>query len=242
MKNQRLEEKKAQVQENFKKVHEEVQAAIEDYITQGYLQTLATLLVYLDESKVESVMEQLPVPVWKEVHERYEKLSFKNRENKIAIFDVQHILKKAGYTEKELCNSVTQGLDSEALQILSQVFCEGDFYKTDPIIAKSVEDYLFEFDDFLKLDDRAVQKVLRDVEQQTLALALKGADPEVQDKIFRNMSKKAVELLKEDMEFMGPVRLKHIDAARKEIVQIVYRLESNGDIVIVRNPEDFLIS
>ena len=56
------------------------------------------------------------------------------------------------------------------------------------------------------------------------------------------MSKKAVELLKEDMEFMGPVRLKHIDAARKEIVQIVYRLESNGDIVIVRNPEDFLIS
>ena len=240
MKVQRFEEKKAQVQENFKKVHEEVQAAIEDYITQGYLQTLATLLVYLDENKVESVMEQLPVPVWKEVRERYEKLSFKNRENEIAIFDVQHILKKAGFTEKELCNSVTQGLDYDAIHELENSM--SDFSKIDPIITKSIEDYLFEFDDFLKLDDRAVQKVLRDVEQQTLALALKGADPKVQDKIFRNMSKKAVELLKEDMEFMGPVRLKHIDAARKEIVQIVYRLESNGDIVIVRNPEDFLIS
>jgi flagellar motor switch protein FliG len=91
------------------------------------------------------------------------------------------------------------------------------------------------------LDDRAIQKVLRDVDQQDLAKALKSVDTEVQDKIFRNMSKRAASMLKEDMEFMGPIRVKDVEEAQQKIVSNIRRLQDNGDIVIARSGEDELV-
>ncbi len=91
------------------------------------------------------------------------------------------------------------------------------------------------------LDDRAVQLVLRQVDTKDLALALKGASQEVQEKIFRNMSQRAAQMLKEDMEYMGPVRARLVNEAQQKIVNIIRRLEEAGEIVIARGGEDEII-
>ena len=98
------------------------------------------------------------------------------------------------------------------------------------------------FEDIVQLDDRAIQKVLRDVDQPELAKALKSVDSDVQDKIFRNMSKRAAAMLKDDMEFMGPVRLKDVEESQQKIVSMIRHLEEIGEIVIARSGEDELVS
>ena len=235
MKMESIEEKKKRMYEQFNSVHEEVQNAIEDYITQGYIQTLAKLLVYLDESRTADILKKLPAPVQKEVKERYDRFSLKNKQNALVTSEVKYVLDKVGYTEKSLCNQVIQGMDSETLHLLS--LDTEELAKTAPIIASGIETYLFEFKDLLNLDNRTIQKVLREVDQQTLALALKNEDAELQNKIFQVMSKKAAQMLKEDIEFLGPVHLKSVEEAHREIIQVVYRLDANGDIIIFKKAD-----
>jgi len=100
---------------------------------------------------------------------------------------------------------------------------------------------MFVFEDIVMLDDRAIQKVLREVDSQELAKALKSVDSEVQDKIYKNMSKRAAGMLKEDMEYMGPVRLKDVEEAQQKIVSIIRHLEDTGEIVVARAGEDELV-
>lgn len=101
---------------------------------------------------------------------------------------------------------------------------------------------IFMFEDIVLLDDRSVQKMLREVDQNELAKALKGADSEVCDKIYRNMSKRAATMLKEEMEFLGPLSIKDVYEEREKIVSVIRRLEEYGDIVIARpgEYEDFI--
>ena len=106
-----------------------------------------------------------------------------------------------------------------------------------PELAQAVKSRRFVFEDMVLLDDRAVQKVLREIDSPLLAMALKETDDEVKDKFFRNMSKRAAEMLKEDMEHRGPVRLKDVDEAKCIILGVVRRLEECGEIVICR-PSD----
>ena len=103
-----------------------------------------------------------------------------------------------------------------------------------PIFQEKLNHCIFDFEDINLLDVRSIQKILIDTDQQELAKALKGAPTELQDKIFGCMSKRAADMLKEDMEFMGPVRLSDVEAARARIVQTVFRLEEEGDIAIAR--------
>jgi len=91
------------------------------------------------------------------------------------------------------------------------------------------------------LDDRAIQKVLREVDTSELAKALKSVDSEVQDKIYRNMSKRASQLLKEEMEYMGPIRMKDVEESQQKIVSIIRKLEDAGDIIVARGTEDELV-
>ena len=100
---------------------------------------------------------------------------------------------------------------------------------------------MFVFEDVITLDDRSIQKVLRHVDTSDLAKALKAVDPEVQDKVYRNMSKRAAQMLKEDMEYMGPIRLKDVEEAQQKIVNIIRKLEEQGEIVLSRNAEDEII-
>jgi flagellar motor switch protein FliG len=111
----------------------------------------------------------------------------------------------------------------------------------DPELAEEIKKRMFVFEDIVMLDDRAIQKVMREVDSQELAKALKSVDTEVQDKIFRNMSKRAAGMLKEDMEYMGPIRLKDVEEAQQKIVSIIRHLEDTGEIVVARSGEDELV-
>ena len=100
---------------------------------------------------------------------------------------------------------------------------------------------MFVFEDIVLLDDRSIQKVLREVDTQDLAKALKGVDAEVQEKIYRNMSKRASSLLREDMDFMGPIRLRDVEESQQKIVKIIRKLEESGDIIVARAGEEELV-
>ena len=101
---------------------------------------------------------------------------------------------------------------------------------------------LIVFEDILLLDDRAIQRVLRDVENSDLGIALKGANEDVQNAIFNNLSKRLAAMIKEDMEFMGPVRMKDVEEAQQKIVSVLRKLEDAGEIVISRGGGDEIIA
>jgi len=106
----------------------------------------------------------------------------------------------------------------------------GKIEQADGEMHSRIKDLLFIFDNLLTVDDRGIQALLREVSSDTLAVALRGAEPEVQDKILRNMSKRAAEILKDDMEARGPVKLTDVEAAQKEIVVVAQRLAEEGTI------------
>ena len=111
----------------------------------------------------------------------------------------------------------------------------------DPELAEEIKKRMFVFEDIVLLDDRAIQKVLREVDTAELAKALRGVEGEVQDKIFKNMSKRAAALLKEEMEYMGPIRLKDVEETQQKIVSIIRKLEDSGEIVVARSGEDEMV-
>ena len=100
---------------------------------------------------------------------------------------------------------------------------------------------MFVFEDIISLDDRAIQRVLRDVDNNDLAVELKSANDEVKTVIFNNLSKRLAAMIQEDMEFMGPVRLKDVEEAQQKIVNIVRKLEDSAEIVIARGGGDEII-
>lgn len=111
----------------------------------------------------------------------------------------------------------------------------------DPELAESILKRMFVFEDIVTLDDRSIQKVLREVDTKDLALALKTASEDVASRVYKNMSKRAADMLKEDIEFMGPVRLRDIEEAQQKIVATIRRLEEAGEIIISRGGEDEVI-
>jgi len=132
----------------------------------------------------------------------------------------------------EILNRVDRSTEKTIIESLEE---------EDPELAEEIKKRMFVFEDIVLLDDRAIQKVLREVDQQELGKALKAVDNEVQDKIFKNMSKRAANTLKEDMEFMGPIRLKDVEEAQQKIVSVIRKLEEQGEIVVARSGEDEMV-
>jgi len=132
----------------------------------------------------------------------------------------------------EILNLVDRSTERTILETLEE---------EDPDLAEEIKRRMFVFEDIVLLSDKDIQKVLREVDTTELAKALKGVNSEVQDKIFRNMSKRAASVLREDMDFMGPVRIKDVEEAQQRIVSIIRRLEDSGDIVVARSGEDELV-
>ena len=215
-----------------------------NFIQQEYPQTIALILAYLEPAKAAVVLQNLPEDQQAEVSKR---LATMDRTSPDVLREVEHVLEKklstlssedytaAGGVEAivEILNLVDRSSEKSIIESLEE---------DDPDLAQEIKKRLFVFEDIVMLDNRAIQKVLRDVDQQELAKALKSVDTEVQDKIFSNMSKRAASMLKEDMEFMGPVRLKDVEESQQKIVSIIRRLEDSGDIVIARSGEDELVS
>jgi len=102
----------------------------------------------------------------------------------------------------------------------------------DPDLVDQIRRLMFVFEDILLVNDKGIQSVLKEIDNEELSLALKTASPELRDKIFRNMSERAAQLIKEDMEYMGPVRISDVESAQQKIVDVVRRLEDAGEIII----------
>lgn len=132
----------------------------------------------------------------------------------------------------EIINLLGSGMDAAVLESIRG-------YDID--LAQKIMDKMFVFDDIVKLDDRAIQTVLREVASETLVVALKGAQPEVRDKILSNMSSRAAEALREDLESRGPMRLSEVEAQQKEILKTVRRLADEGQIALASGGDDAFV-
>jgi flagellar motor switch protein FliG len=214
-----------------------------NFIQQEHPQTIALILAYLEPNKASVILQNLPHEVQSDVARR---IATMDRTSPEVLREVERVLEKklstlssedytaAGGVESivEILNLVDRASEKQIIEALED---------EDPELAEEIKKRMFVFEDIVMLDDRAIQKVMREVDSQELAKALKSVDAEVQDKIFRNMSKRAAGMLKEDMEYMGPVRLKDVEEAQQKIVSIIRHLEDTGEIVVARAGEDELV-
>ena len=200
-----------------------------EYLYQGYLKTMAKALAYLeiDDSQVDDILQSFEPDVRKKIM-KFAK-DYKKNDAQV-ISEVEHIIDTEGMSFENDYHILKENLLMTGQDFAKQAV--ENFRRETPIFQKKLDDCIFDFEDILMLDVRAIQKVLRDTDQQELAKALKGSSPELQAQIFGCMSPRAATMLKEDMEFMGPVRLSDVEAARARIVQTVFRLEEEGDIQI----------
>lgn len=227
------------IKDVFMAVHEKNCSIIKEYLTGGFMQDFARQLVFIGKENAREVLSKMPQGFAQELGEQYEKLSDKKITDTDVICAAGPILKKAGFYGHLMSDEVINNIPKEELH---KIFEQTDsLFEIDPLIAMNIEENSFTFNDLVYLDNRAIQKVLREVDQAVAAKALRNAEPDVQEKIFSNMSRRAAQMLKEDMEFMGPVRLADVLSAQNEIVQIVLKLEENGDIVIARSEPDELV-
>ena len=213
------------------------------FIQDEHPQTIALILSYLGPSQCSAIISALPPESQADVAKR---IATMDRTSPDVIKEVEKIL------ESKLANLVNQdytiigGVD-HVVEILNNVDrgTEKHIMETleieDPELADEIRKKMFVFEDILLLDDRAIQRVLRDVDNNDLSISLKGSNEEVQNAIFNNMSKRLATMIKEDMEFMGPVRMKDVEEAQQKIVNTIRKLEDSGEIVISRGGGDEII-
>ena len=218
-------------------------AQLLNFIQDEHPQTIALILSYLPPSQASQVVSALPIEKQADVAKRIAQM---DRTSPDVIKEVEKVL------ERKLASLVNQdytiigGVDA-IVQILNTVDIgtEKHIMETleieDPELADEIRRKMFVFEDILSLDDRSIQRVLRDVDNNDLAIALKGSNEDVQNIIFNNLSKRLAVMIKEDMDFMGPVRLKDVEEAQQKIVNIIRKLEDSGEIVIARGGGDELI-
>ena len=214
-----------------------------NFIQDEHPQTIALILSYLSANQAALIVSALPPDRQADVAKR---IAIMDRTSPEVVKEVEKVL------ESKLASLVNQdytiigGVDA-VVDILNTVDrgTEKHIMETleieEPELADEIRKEMFVFEDILLLDDRAIQRVLRDVDNGDLATALKGSNEEVQNAIFNNLSKRLGVMIKEDMEFMGPVRMKDVEEAQQKIVNIIRKLEDSGEIVISRGGGDEII-
>ena len=214
-----------------------------NFIQDEHPQTIALILSYLAPGQAALIISALPPDRQADVAKR---IAVMDRTSPDVIKEVEKVL------ESKLSSLVNQdyaiigGVDA-VVEILNTVDrgTEKHIMETleieEPELADEIRKKMFVFEDILLLDDRAIQRVLRDVDNSDLAIALKGSNEEVQNAIFNNLSKRLGVMIKEDMEFMGPVRMKDVEEAQQKIVNIIRKLEDSAEIVISRGGGDEII-
>ncbi len=214
-----------------------------NFIQGEHPQTIAMIMAYLQSEQAAQVLSALSQDIQADVSRR---IALMDRTSPDIIKGVEAILERklSSIVSNEyastggidsivnILNSVDRGTEKNILDKL-----DGD----DPELAAEIKKRMFVFEDIILLDDRAVQLVMRQVDTHDVALALKTASGEVEQKIYGNMSKRAAEMLKEDIEYMGPVRLREVEEAQQRIVAIIRQLEDTGEIVVARGGESEVI-
>lgn len=214
-----------------------------NFIQDEHPQTIALILSYLSPGQSAQIVSALPPERQADVARR---IAMMDRTSPDVIKEVEKVL------ESKLASLVNQdytvigGVDA-VVEILNTVDrgTEKHIMETleieEPELAEEIRKKMFVFEDILLLDDRAIQRVLRDVDNNDLEIALKGANEQVQGAIFNNLSKRLATMIKEDMDFMGPVRMKDVEEAQQKIVNIIRKLEDAGEIVISRGGGDEIV-
>ncbi len=214
-----------------------------NFIQNEHPQTIALILAYLKPSQAAEVLSSLPQEKQAVVAKR---IAMMDRTSPEIIKEVERVLEKKlsslvieDYTATgglesivDILNSVDRGTEKYIMETLEI---------EDSELAEDIRKRMFVFEDILQLDNRSIQRFLREVDNSQLAIALKGATEEVQSAIYGNMSKRLSEMIKEDIEFMGPVRLKDVEEAQQKIVNVIRKLEDAGEIIISRGGGDEII-
>lgn len=214
-----------------------------NFIQNEHPQTIALILAYLSDSQSAQILSALPQEKQSEVAQR---IATMERTSPEAIREVEMVLEQKlsslvnqDYTSAggiqsivDILNSVDRGTEKNIMDTLEIQDVE---------LAEEIKKRMFVFEDIITLDSTSIQRFIRDIDNKELAVALKGATDEVADIIYANMSKRMAEMIKEDMDFMGPVRLKDVEEAQQKIVNIIRKLEEAGEIIISRGGGDEII-
>ncbi|MCI5621799.1 MAG: flagellar motor switch protein FliG [Lachnospiraceae bacterium] len=214
-----------------------------NFIQDEHPQTIAMILSYLSSSQSAMILGALPQEKQADVAKRIAKM---DRTSPDVIKEVERVLERKLSSLVNQDYTIVGGVDA-IVNILNTVDrgTEKHIMESleieEPELADEIRKKMFVFEDILLLDDRAIQRVLRDVDNNDLGIALKGANEEVQNAIFKNLSKRLAAMIKEDMEFMGPVRMKDVEEAQQKIVGVIRKLEESAEIVISRGGGDEII-
>lgn len=212
-------------------------------ISQEHPQTIALILSYLQPEQSAVVLSGLDPEIQPDIARR---MALMERTSPEVLKEVEKVL------ESRLSNIMLQDFtDSGGIPSLVNILNQVD-RSTEKHILEELEQYdadlveeirkrMFIFEDIVTLDDSAIQRILRDIDTKVLALALKGVDVEVSDRIYKNVSKRGAEMLKEEIEYMGPVRLRDVEEAQQQIVAVIRQLDETGEIALARGGEDAII-
>ncbi|WP_163536793.1 flagellar motor switch protein FliG [Gracilibacillus sp. YIM 98692] len=214
-----------------------------NFIQNEHPQTIALVLSYLDSDQSAQILSELPQEQQADIAKRIAVMDSTSPE---IIAEVEQVL------ERKLSTTVTQdytqtGGIQAVVEVLNGVDRStertilDDLEVDDPELAEEIKKRMFVFEDIVTLDNRAIQRVIREVDNDDLRLALKVGSDEVKDMVFNNMSTRMADTFKEEMEFMGPVRLRDVEEAQSRIVSVIRKLEELGEIVIARGGGDDII-
>jgi len=204
------------------------------FIQDEHPQTIALILAHLNSTVSAVVLSALPRDIQADVVVR---IATMDRTPPEIVREVERVL------ERKMASIFTQGFTfaggvKEVAEILNRIernaekSIMADLEERDPELADEIARLMFTFEDLIYVDDTGIQRALREIESKELALALKAANDDVKQKIFKNMSERAREMIQEEIEFMGPVRLRNVEEAQQKIVGVIRRLEDAGELVI----------
>ncbi len=205
-----------------------------NFIQKEHPQTIALLLAHMEPKNAAPIVSALPQELQVDVATRIATMESISPETldqveEVLVGQVKSLfggdVSEIGGVKAvaEMLNNVDRGAEKNIL---------GNLERENPELATEIKNLMFVFEDVLLLDDRSMQRVLKEVDTKELSMALKGASEELQDKFFRNMSSRASEMIKEEMEYMGPSRLKDVEEVQQRIVDVIRRLEEDGEIII----------
>ncbi len=214
-----------------------------NFIQDEHPQTIAMILSYLSPNQASMIIGSLEAEKQADVAKR---IAMMDRTSPDVIKEVESVLERKLASLANQDYTIVGGVDA-IVSILNTVdrSTEKHIMETleveEPELADEIRKKMFVFEDILLLDDRAIQRVLRDVENSDLAIALKGSNEEVKGAILKNLSKRLAAMIEEDMEFMGPVRMKDVEEAQQKIVAVIRKLEDSAEIVISRGGGDEIV-
>lgn len=214
-----------------------------NFVQNEHPQTIALILSYLSPAQAAGLLSGLIPEKQGEVARR---VALMDRTSPDIIKEVEKVLEKKlssmitnDYTSVggidaivSILNTVDRATEKHIMEILETEDVE---------LVEEIKKRMFVFEDIITLDNRSIQRILREVENHDLAVALKGSNAEVQNVIYSNLSKRLSEMIKEDIEFMGPLRIKDVEEAQQKIVNIIRRLEDVGEIVISRGGDEVIV-